>query len=142
MAAQASLQAGAFSRPLQLLSTAEAGGSGPLDELASARAALLRGHIAFASALDRDTPVLLLNAARRLEPFDLELARETYLMAFGAVITVGTAAGGGVLLEICRAAQALPPAQGDRRPLGLLLQGLAMLTTLRSDRRRCAGSRR
>ena len=129
MAAQASLQAGAFSRPLQLLSTAEAGGSGPLDELASARAALLRGHIAFASALDPHTPVLLLNAARRLEPFDLELARETYLMAFGAVITVGTVAGGGVLLEICRAAQALPPAQGDRRPLGLLLQGLAMLTT-------------
>ena len=32
-------------------------------------------------------------------------------------------------MEICRAAQALPPAQGDRRPLGLLLQGLALLTT-------------
>jgi len=125
-AAQASMQAGAFDKVLELLATAEAG---PLDEFASARVDLLRGHLAFVSDLDSSTPVLLLNAARRLEPFNMELARETYLMAFGAVITVGTAAGGGVLTEICRAVQALPPAQGDRRPLGLLLQGLALLTT-------------
>ena len=129
VAAQASLQAGAFSRALELLSAAEAGGSGALDELASARVDLLRGHIAFASSPDSDTPVLLLNAARRLEPFDVEVARETYLMAFGAVSVAGTAAGGDVLMEICHAAQALPAAQGDRRPLGLLLHGLALLTT-------------
>jgi DNA-binding CsgD family transcriptional regulator/tetratricopeptide (TPR) repeat protein len=128
-AAQAHMQAGAFGKALELLSMAEAAGSGPLDELASARVDLLRGHIAFASGLDRNAPTLLLNAARRLEPFDLELARETYLMAFGAVITVGTVTERGALTEICRAVQALPPAQGDRRPLGLLLQGLALLTT-------------
>jgi DNA-binding CsgD family transcriptional regulator len=128
-AAQASLQAGEFGKALELVSTAEAVGSGPLDEPARARVDLLRGHIAFASAADSNAPALLLNAARRPEPFDVELARETYLMAFGAVITAGTAAGGGVLTEICRAAQALPPAQDDRRPLGLLLQGLALLAT-------------
>jgi DNA-binding CsgD family transcriptional regulator/tetratricopeptide (TPR) repeat protein len=128
-AAQASLQAGAFGNALELLSTAEIAGSGPPAELTSAQIDLLRGHIAFASDLDSDTPVLLLNAAHRLEPFNLELARETYLMAWGATITAGTVASGGVLTEICRAAQALPPAQGDRRPLGLLLQGLALLTT-------------
>jgi ATP/maltotriose-dependent transcriptional regulator MalT len=128
-AAQASMQAGAFGKALELLAMADAAGSEPLNELARARVDLLRGHIAFASALDSNTGVLLLNAARRIEPFNLELARETYLMAFGAVITVGTAAGGGVVTEICRAVQSLPPAQGDRRPLGLLLQGLALLTT-------------
>jgi DNA-binding CsgD family transcriptional regulator/tetratricopeptide (TPR) repeat protein len=125
-AAQACVQSGAFDKALELLATAEAG---PLDEFTSAQVDLLRGHIAFASALDSTTSMLLLNAARRLEPFHLELARETYLMAFGAVITAGTAAGGDVLTEICRAVQALPPAQGDRRPLALLLQGLALLTT-------------
>jgi hypothetical protein len=128
-AAQASMQAGAFGKALELLSMAEVAGSGPLDELASARVDLLRGHIAFASRLDSYTPVLLLNAARRLEPFNLELARETYLMAWGAAVTAGTVEGGGALTEICRAVQALPAAQGDRRPPGLLLQGLALLTT-------------
>ena len=125
-AAQASLQAGAFNKALELLATAEAV---PLDEFASALVDLLRGHIAFASGLDSNTPMLLLNAARRLEPFNLELARETYLIAFGAVSTTGAVEGGDALTGICRAAQALPPAQGDRRPLGLLLQGLALLAT-------------
>jgi ATP/maltotriose-dependent transcriptional regulator MalT len=126
-AAQASTQAGAFGKALELLS--EVGEFGPLDGLASARVDLLRGHIAFAWSPDSNTPVLLLNAARKLEPFNVELARETYLMAWGAAVTTGTDAEGGALTEICRAVQALPPAQGDRRPLELLLQGLALLTT-------------
>ena len=49
-AAQASMQAGAFGKALEMLSMAEASGSGPLDEFASARADLLRGQIAFASS--------------------------------------------------------------------------------------------
>ena len=77
-AAQASLQAGAFDKALELLVMAEAG---PLDELQSARVDLLRGQIAFASGLGSDAPPLLLKAARRLEPLDLDLARETYLDA-------------------------------------------------------------
>jgi len=79
-AAQASMQAGAFARALELLATAEAG---PLDELQKARLELLRAHIAFASGPGRDAPRLLLHAARRLEPLNLELARETYLQAWG-----------------------------------------------------------
>ena len=67
-AAQASLQAGAFGKALELLVTAEAG---PLDEFASARADLLRGQIAFASGLGSDAPPLLLKAAKRLEPLNL-----------------------------------------------------------------------
>ena len=75
-AAQANLRAGAFDKALELLVTAEAG---PLDELQSARLDLLRGQIAFASGLGSDAPPLLLKAAKRLEPLNLELARETYL---------------------------------------------------------------
>ena len=102
-AAQASLQAGAFDAALELLATAE---TGPLDDVQRARVDLLRGHVAFASGVASDAPPLLLKAARRLEPFDLELARETYLTAWGAA---GMAGQGDVILEIWRAVRALPP---------------------------------
>jgi DNA-binding CsgD family transcriptional regulator len=125
-AAQASLQAGAFGKVLDLLETAE---GGLLEEFQRARVDLLRGHVAFASGLGSDTPPLLLNAARRLEPFDLELARETYLAAWTAAAVAGRLAGGNVLLEICRAVQALPPPPGAPHPVHLLLDGLARLTT-------------
>jgi DNA-binding CsgD family transcriptional regulator len=125
-AAQASLQAGAFDAALGLVTTAEAGA---LDEFQRARVDLLRGHIAFASGLGRDAPRQLLTAARRLEPFDLDLARETYLTAWGAAVFAGHLAEGNVLLEICRAARALPPPPGTPRPLDLLLDGFALLTT-------------
>jgi len=125
-AAQASLQAGAFGKTLDLLTTAEAR---PLDEFQRARADLVRAHVAFASGLAGDAPPLLLKAARRLGPFDLELARETYLTAWVAVVFAGHLAGGDVLLEICRAVQALAPQPGTSRPIDLLLDGLALLTT-------------
>jgi hypothetical protein len=89
----------------------------------------VRAHITFASGLAGDAPPLLLNAARRLEAFDLDLARETYLIAWAAAGMAGSLAGRQVLLEICRAVRALPPSPGDPRPLDLLLYGLALLTT-------------
>jgi DNA-binding CsgD family transcriptional regulator len=126
-AAQASFQAGAFEAALALLATAE---TGALDEFQRARVDLVRGQIAFASGLSSDAPPLLLKAARRLEPIDLGLARETYLTAWGAAFAAaGYPAGRGVLLEICRAVRALPPRPGVPLPLDLLLDGLAMLTT-------------
>src|SRR5690242_7248641 len=126
-AAQASMQAGAFGKALDLLATVEDQGSGPLDEFQRARADLLRGHIAFASGLGRDAPPLLLKAASRLERFDLELARETYLTAWRAAGMAGHLAEAGVLAEICRRAQALPPPAGPPRPLDVFLDGLALL---------------
>jgi DNA-binding CsgD family transcriptional regulator len=124
-AAQASFQAGAFDAALALLATAEDQGSGSLDEFQRVRVDLLRGYVAFTSGLGSDAPPLLLKAARRLELFDLELARETYLTAWGAAVF----AGGDHLLEICRAVRALPPPPGAPRPLDLLLGGLAVLMT-------------
>ena len=104
-AAQASMQAGAFDQALGLLVMTEAW---PLDELASARVDLLRGQIAFASGLGSDAPPLLLKAARRLEPLNLALARETYLDAWGAALYHRAPGGAGDLAEISRAARALP----------------------------------
>jgi DNA-binding CsgD family transcriptional regulator/tetratricopeptide (TPR) repeat protein len=123
-AAQASMQAGAFGQALELLATAE---TWPLDEFARARVDLLRVQVAFASGLGTDAPSLLLKAARRLEPFDEDLARETYLVAWGAAEMAGSVGDSGVLVEICRAIRALPVRPGDPRPLDLLLDGLATL---------------
>jgi DNA-binding CsgD family transcriptional regulator len=124
-AARASLQAGAFGKALDLLATAEAG---PLDELQSARVDLLRGQIAFASGPGADAPALLLKAAKRLEPVNLDLARQTYLNAWVAAPLAGSSTGAGDLLEVSRAVRALSPARSPR-PADLLLDGLALLAT-------------
>ncbi len=125
-AAQASLQAGAFDDALGVLAIAEAA---PIDAFQRARVDLVRAQVAFTSGFGGDAPPMLLTAARGLEPFDLDLARETYLAAWGAAEMAGSVAGPGVLVEICRAVQALPPPSGPPRPLDLLVDGLALLIT-------------
>jgi DNA-binding CsgD family transcriptional regulator/tetratricopeptide (TPR) repeat protein len=125
-AAQLSLQAGAFGTALELLATAEAGS---LDEPQRARGELTRAHVAFTSDLSSDASPLLLKAARRLEPYDPGLARETYLIAWGAASIAGHLVDGGVRPEICRAMQSLSPTDGNPRPIDLLLDGLALLAT-------------
>jgi DNA-binding CsgD family transcriptional regulator len=125
-AATASMQAGAYGKALDLLATAEAG---PLDEVQSARVDLLRGQVVFASGRGGDAAPFLLKAARRLEPLNLELARETYLTAWNAAAFTAHIDGGIVLFEISRAALALPAPGGNPRPIDLLLDGLALLIT-------------
>ena len=71
-AARASLGAGAFDEARGLLAAAEAG---PLDELGRARVDLLHAEVAFAQNRGGDAPWLLLQAARKLEPLDVRLAR-------------------------------------------------------------------
>jgi DNA-binding CsgD family transcriptional regulator len=121
-AAQASFQAGAFDAALGLAATAEAG---PLNEFQRARVDLVRANLSFAAGLGGDAPPLMLKAARRVAPFDLELARETLLNAWGAAAFTGS----DELLEICRAAQALRSPPGCPRPLDVVLDGLALLIT-------------
>jgi DNA-binding CsgD family transcriptional regulator len=125
-AAQADLQAGAFGKARDLLATAEAG---PLDEFQAARADLLRGRIAFSSGLGRDAPPLLLKAAKRLEPLNLDLARETCVDAWQAAFFAGHLAGAGDLLEVSRAARALPPPAHPPRLVDVVLDGFARLVT-------------
>jgi hypothetical protein len=139
-AAQASLQAGAFGKALELVAAAEAG---PLDESQGARADWLRGQIAFASGPDSDAPLLLLKAAKRLEPLNLDLARQTYVDAWQAAVFAGYLAGAGDLMEVSRAARALPPPAHPPRPVDLLLDGLAPWSpTGQPPPHRCCGRQR
>ena len=124
-AAQASLHAGAFEAALESLAAAE---TGVLDELQQARLDLLRGQVASASA-GTEAPARLLKAARRLEPLDPGLARETYLDAWGAALFAGRLASAGDLLEVSRAARTAPKPTSQAHPSDLLLDGLAQLIT-------------
>jgi DNA-binding CsgD family transcriptional regulator len=125
-AAGATAQVGAFDAALRLLAAAEAE---PLGQVQSARADLLRGQIAFASSRGSDAPPLLLKAARRLEPLDAGLARQTYREALAAAMYAGRFATGGGLREAAEAARAArlappPPGADD-----LVIDGLALLIT-------------
>jgi DNA-binding CsgD family transcriptional regulator len=124
-AAEASFQAGAFDAVLQLAATAEAG---PLDGFQRARVNLLRGHVALVHGYGDDAAPLLLNAARQLEPFNLDLAREAYLTAYGSAFSAADLGKEGVFLEICRAIEDLPPPTTPR-PMDILLEGLARMHT-------------
>ena len=122
-AAQAKYQAGAPDAALRLLAMAQAG---PLDELGRARAELLRAQLTAGSGHGRGASALLLEAAKRLEPLHLGLARDAYRDAFGAALTDGRMASRGELGEAAAAARALPPVPQPHAP-DLLLDGLARL---------------
>ena len=124
-AAQAKHEAGAPDAALRLLAMAQAG---PLDELGQARVELLGAQLAADPGRGRDASVLLLGAAKRLEPLHLGLARDAYRDAFGAALTAGRLATRGGMLEVAAAARALPSAPRPHAP-DLLLDGLAVLAT-------------
>ncbi len=120
------LFAGSFEAALKTLSIVEAG---PLTELQGALAELLRAQIAFSSNIGSDAPPLLLSAAKRLERVDVELARQTYLDAWGAAMFAGRLATAGGLLEVSRAVRSAPPSAQAQGPSDLLLDSLALLMT-------------
>ncbi|MFF1634152.1 ATP-binding protein [Leifsonia sp. NPDC058248] len=129
-AADARLQAGATDAAHTMLAIASAG---PLSDLDDARAQLLGAQLAFASTRGRGAPSLLLSAAKRFEPLDAAVARETYLDAFTAALFAGRLAGGGSALDDVASA-ILDAHWGDAGRMlpsacELLLDGLAMLVT-------------
>jgi DNA-binding CsgD family transcriptional regulator len=121
-AAQAKFDAAASDEALELLDTAELA---PLDELQRARLERLRAELAFARTRGRDAPRLLLDAARRLEPLDAALARETHLEAIAAAMYAGRLGDKPGVREAAEAAQAAPVAPQPPRAIDLLLDGLA-----------------
>jgi DNA-binding CsgD family transcriptional regulator len=121
-AARAEQLAGAPEAALSLLATAEAG---PLDALQRARVDRQRGEIAFAQRRGTDAPPLLLSAARRLEPLDVQAARETYLEAIEAAIYAGRLGDGPA--EEAAAGRAAPAPAAAPRAGDLLLDGYAAL---------------
>ena len=122
-AARAKHLAGAPDDALKMLATAE---GGSLTELEWAWMDLLRGQIAFASSRGNEVPHLLLEAAKRLEPLDVSLARETYLQTLAAVTFAGRLSipGSGVQ-DVALAARAAPPPAHPPRAPDLFMDGLA-----------------
>jgi DNA-binding CsgD family transcriptional regulator len=126
-AAQAMLHAGSFESAQDLLVAAQAG---PLDQVGRARVELLLGRIAWAVDHGSEAPPLLLSAAKRLEPLDLTLARQTYLDAFIAAVTADRlTAGGGDALQVAKAVRAAPLPPEPLGPVDQLLDGLAVFVT-------------
>jgi DNA-binding CsgD family transcriptional regulator len=113
-AADAKRDAGALDAALGLLVEAEAG---PLDEFGRAHAELLRGRIALEQHRGDDAGRLLASAARRLEPLDPELARETYLEALAGAMVGDLEVPGGAraVADAARAARSgpVPPRTAD-----------------------------
>jgi DNA-binding CsgD family transcriptional regulator len=124
-AAEASLQAGAFDAALEALGTAEAG---PLDELQRARGHLLRGRIASASSFG-SAAAELLTAGRELEPLDVDLARATYLEAWGTALAAGELATRGTLRDVSEIGRGASPPAHEPFPSDHLLDGLTQLVT-------------
>jgi DNA-binding CsgD family transcriptional regulator len=125
-AAHAHLHAGAFDTALSLLAEAEATA---VDDLQRARVEQLRGEVDRGSSSGREVPVRLLRAAKRLEPLDVRLARDTYLDALFASLVAGRLAHpGGRLLEVAAAARSAPQPP-NAQPGDLLLDGLATVIT-------------
>ena len=125
-AAEACVQAGTFDEARSLLATAEAAS---LDELEQARVELLRGQLALLSSFGSDAVPLLLNAARRLQRLDADLARDTYLDAWGAALLAGRLSTGCGLLDVSRAARSMPRSDGAHGPPDVLLESLATLVS-------------
>ncbi|MDB5065038.1 MAG: LuxR family transcriptional regulator [Chloroflexi bacterium] len=123
-AADSQLEAGSHGAASRLLDGADVG---RLDELQHARLERMRAWIAFVTRRGRDAPSLLVSAARRLEPLDVRLARETYFEALEAAIAAAYYGSGPVLLEVAEAVRAAPPAQEPAQASDPVLDGLARL---------------
>ena len=123
-AAQANIRTGALDEAQDLLAMTE---SGPLSDFQQANVDLLRVRLAFVTNRGGDAVLLLLKAARQLEPIDADLSRATYLDALTAASFAGPLAGpGGDVLDAARAASAAPPPRRAPRAPDLLLDGAAL----------------
>ena len=69
---------------------------------------LLHAQLAFVSSRGTDATPLLLAAARRLEPLDISVARETYVDAFSAALFGARLNGSVGMPEVAEAARAAP----------------------------------
>jgi DNA-binding CsgD family transcriptional regulator len=124
-AAQAKIRVGALNAASKLLHDAA---SEPLDPLQLARVDLLRAQLAFVANRGSDAPLPLLRAARRLEPLDAGLARETYLDALSAAMFAAhLSSAGGSAIEVAQVARKAPPPPHSPRAPDLLLDGLTAL---------------
>ncbi|GAA3585455.1 ATP-binding protein [Kribbella ginsengisoli] len=120
-AARARYESGAFDAATALLALAA---GYPMDDLGRAEVARLRAQIIFSLNRGVDAPPVLLAAAEKLAPLDVETARDTYLEALGASIYAGRLHGPVGSREVATAARISLSRTPASRPAGLLLDGL------------------
>jgi DNA-binding CsgD family transcriptional regulator len=125
-AARAKRDAGALDAALGLLVAVEAG---QLDPLRNAELERLRGQIAYDQRRIGDGARLLLSAARRLEPLNPGVARETHLEALGAAMWAADLDRPGGVQEAAEAARAAPPGPEPPRAVDVLLDAFAIRFT-------------
>jgi DNA-binding CsgD family transcriptional regulator len=125
-AAGAKRAAGALDAALGLVVAVEAG---PLDALSAAEVEQLRGLIALVQQGPSEAARLLLSAARRLEPLDAGLARDTHLDALWAAMWAGHLGSSGGVLAAAEAARAAPPGPQPPRAVDVLLEAFALRLT-------------
>jgi DNA-binding CsgD family transcriptional regulator len=125
-AASASVQVGAFDTARTLLTIAR---DGPADELQRAQTDLISAQMAFASSRGNEATLLLLAAAQRLQPLNLQFARQTYLDAFSAAQFAARLNEGVGVAEVARAVRSAPRPRDDELMVGdLLLDAFVALT--------------
>jgi DNA-binding CsgD family transcriptional regulator len=124
-AACAKRDAGALEAALELLAGVDAG---LLDELGRARVELLRGQIALEQRRGGEAGRLFLSAARRLEPLDPQLARQTYLEALAGAMSSDVEVVGGAP-AVAEAARAAPTGTAPPRTVDVLLDAFAIRLT-------------
>ena len=126
-AARAERDAGALDAALRLLVAAEAG---PREALRMAQVEHLRGQIALDQRRGSDASRLLLSAARRFEPLNAGLARETHLEAlWEAAMWAGELDHANAVREAAEAARAAPPGPEPPRAVDHLLDAFALRFT-------------
>ncbi|MDF1602040.1 helix-turn-helix transcriptional regulator [Nocardioides sp. YIM 152315] len=117
-AAETALAAGNIEEVLHLLDALD---SAALDGLRGARFELLSAQIAFASARGGDALLLLLAAARRLEPLAPSMAADTFLAAVQAGLFAGRLAPEPGVVEVARVARSASMPDVPRRSDQMLL---------------------
>jgi DNA-binding CsgD family transcriptional regulator/Spy/CpxP family protein refolding chaperone len=125
-AARAKRDAGALGAALELLTAVEAG---PADALRAAEVEHLRGQIAMHQRHGTDAARLLLSAARRLEPLNAALARETHFEALVAAMWAADLNNPGGVREAAEAARGAPRGPQPPRVVDVLLDAFAMRLT-------------
>jgi DNA-binding CsgD family transcriptional regulator len=95
-----------------------------LDELAQARAELLRAQIALEQRRGDDAGRMFLSAANGFEGVAPEIARETYLEALGGAMANDVSVVGGAR-AVAAAARAAPPGAEPPRTVDVLLDAFA-----------------
>jgi DNA-binding CsgD family transcriptional regulator/tetratricopeptide (TPR) repeat protein len=123
VAAKTKRDAGALAASLRLLDNIE---NEPKSEPRESLVQQLRGRIAFDQGRARDASAMLASAARRLERFDPELARDTHLEAMAAAVWAGCEDGPSLTRRAARAARAAPRAQGPERTSDVLLDAMVI----------------